>query len=250
MEEQHQSQGFQSSNTQSSVSGGGNKKNVVIVVAALIIIGLVAVIVGNYSGSFLSGQGGQQENLEAVVAIVNDETVTRGDLNFAIDQFYLFQGIGPLEATERDVELESQILDQVIGEILLLQLAASQGVEVTEEEVQVRYDDILTQFPSEEIFALQLEELNLNMEEFLENLRSQLMIEKYFSQLAEEHNAVVTEQEIQAFFQELSSQEGFATEYEDIRDQIELTLQEQQLSDIIPGILEAFRQESTIEIRI
>ncbi|MBW2997875.1 peptidylprolyl isomerase [Candidatus Woesearchaeota archaeon] len=152
---------------------------------ALVFVLLVAVVIGVILLVSKSGE------MRGVAATVNGEEITTAYLEEQYSRIPLeYQGFITKEV----------LLNQTINEVLLLQEAEKQGIEVTEEDVQKEIDAAMeTAGVTEEQLEQRLAEQNITME-YLEDLYTKqltinsLLEETIFSEIE------VTDSEIDAFY--------------------------------------------------
>ena len=137
------------------------------------------------------------EPLPDVVATVNGEAISKGDLDEAMTQLQARAG-QPIPPDQRDTIVRA-ILDQLIAFRLLRQESTSRNVAVPETDLETRIAEIKSQFKSEEAFAQVLAEQKLTPETLRANLREgmqiDLMIEAEVSA-----RAAVTPEQVEAFY--------------------------------------------------
>ena len=97
-----------------------------------------------------------------IVAVVNNEAITEGDVK-------------ELTGSKGDF---SSALNYLIEETLLLQKARQEQLRVKEEIVNKELEGIKKRFPSEEDFYQQLQKENLTAHQLKKNLEKQLLIQK------------------------------------------------------------------------
>ncbi|MFW0860641.1 MAG: SurA N-terminal domain-containing protein [Dethiobacter sp.] len=170
------------------------QKSVIALVAALVLGAVVFVVVG------YSGQGAK-----AVVAEVNGENITRGELDTYINVVRLFRPyLEPMLGDEtRRPMLEGQILDAMVENLLLKQAAAQLNITVTEAEMQGFYEMSRAQmigqtFASEEEMMAKLQELQISEEALIASIGSEIYPEK----MAGHFISAATDEEIQQFLTE------------------------------------------------
>ncbi|TAK73371.1 MAG: hypothetical protein EPO11_08540 [Gammaproteobacteria bacterium] len=85
-----------------------------------------------------------EQALDQIVAIINDDVVTKSELNHAIDmvKLQMTQGHQPVPA---DSVLQKQVLDQLINKKLQLQLAKQANIAITDTEVDKAINHIAQQ---------------------------------------------------------------------------------------------------------
>jgi peptidyl-prolyl cis-trans isomerase C len=112
--------------------------------------------------------------LPDVIARVNGEAISRGDLETAVGEVEARAG-KPLPADQRDRVLRA-VLDQLIGYKLLQQESVVRKSTVTDAEVEARLAQIRSQFPTEEIFQQQLQQRQMTLAKLREDTRASMQI--------------------------------------------------------------------------
>lgn len=151
---------------------------------------------------FLMLAGCQQQKatpLQATVALVNDEAVTLQELRAVIPQA---EGNGTKEMTASDgdrEELKRRLLDQLIERKMLLQEARRLKIELTEREVQQRFEEA-RDGRDEAAFSEFLTERKLTKEGWEKATRENLLIERLLNQLAGDQLSI-SEKEMRQYFE-------------------------------------------------
>lgn len=105
---------------------------------------LLAVLLTSLVGSSVSMADTKEQSLDQMVAVVNDDLITRSELSTALKTVKLqLSQQNMQQPPER--ELEKQVLDQLINKRLQLQLAKQAGISVTEEELDTAVGKIAEQ---------------------------------------------------------------------------------------------------------
>lgn len=151
---------------------------------------------------------------DASVAIqVDNETITKKQLKERVDLKIqpMLQRFGvkstdqlPPQVQGLRDQVKRQVVQQSVTQLVLLSHAKQSDVEVTDQELQERWDKLLQRFPSEKQFHTQLEKLGKSPEEFRGELRSGLLMQKFIKQ--EIGQVEVTDQEIQKHFEQNKEQ--------------------------------------------
>lgn len=119
-----------------------------------------------------------------------------------IDHYKHSYGVD-LESQEMGMQLaqlEEMVLQQLIVNELVLQLAQEMGIEVTEEEVEEEIKEIMAVYPDEETFEMVLLEMGYTEESFRQDFRVQIITERFMEELVETDG--ITEEEIEEHFQQ------------------------------------------------
>ena len=137
--------------------------------------------------------------LQATVALVNDEAVTLQELSALVPQN---EGKGGKEMTasagEKE-ELKRRLLDQLIERKMLLQEARRLKIELTEREVQQKFEEI-RDGREEAAFLEFLAERKLTKEVWEKATRENLLIERLLNQLAGDQISI-SEEEMRQYYE-------------------------------------------------
>lgn len=118
------------------------------------------------------------EIIDAVLATVDNEVILRSDIMREIGPY-----LGNLRLTARNEDefnqsAEAQVraaLDQAVENKILLREALRAGLEVTDEQVEERIEEIRKRYPSNEEFHKVLEEAGETMSDFRTHVRKQIL---------------------------------------------------------------------------
>lgn len=151
--------------------------------------------------------------LDAIVAVVGDQPITRFDLQQRVIQMIQERQItAPTDAAGQRA-LEKQVIDQMIDEELILQKAKELKVEVADQDVAPDVDkqvkQVRSQFTSEAEFRDAIAKAGLGTPEeyrrmLTDQLRRQMTLQKTMAKLRQDNKITpvnVTESEVEAEFQ-------------------------------------------------
>ena len=144
--------------------------------------------------------------LDRIVAVVNNEVITRADLDerYRVTALKLQQQGTPLPAREA---LEKQILDRLIADQVQLQLAKETGLRVDDSEL----DRAIQRIAEENKLTLQLMRATLEKDgvpfpRFREDIRNEIILSR-LRQREVDNRIVVSEGEVESF---INAQQGLA----------------------------------------
>jgi len=126
-------------------------------------------------------------NRSEAVAVVNGEKITKEELYQA-----MYEQVG------------QRTLDDLVAERLIMQEAEKQGVTVSEDEVQRRYQEVVEQnFSSEQELLQALQMYNMTKDDLMDNIKKELIVRKVLGE-----DVKVTEEDMKKYFEE--NKERFA----------------------------------------
>ena len=116
------------------------------------------------------------QELNKIIAKVNNDVITLGDLN---DHFKMFS------IQERTPDVKDKILENIIQKKLIIQVAKKDNLEVPDDWVETKMDQLISAYPSYEKFEESLVEEALTVTILKERIREDFLIrqtiEKYVS---------------------------------------------------------------------
>ncbi len=168
-----------------------------------------------------------------VVATVNGEEIYRAELDQAVEQEmmqYQMQGVDPESDEMAEVidELEEQILENYfIVPTMVRQEAEEEGITVSEDEVEARFQEYAESFGGEEELLDQMAQANLNRDDIDQDIVRELTVQSYLDQYMEEYleenpEERVVEEEIELTTAELEDHyEQLHSEYLEVQEMLE-----------------------------
>ena len=168
------------------------KKFVVCAVLVAMSLNAVGCSSGNNDSTISTQQG-------EVIATVNGENIYQSDFDALYKEYYNYFGATPDAAKYLD-EQKSLLVDELINTEVLMQKAEELGITCTDEEVQKMYDEIKTQY-GDELFNQMLTYSNITKEEYLQELKRQMILMDLQEEMLKE-SPKVTDEEVKAYYDE------------------------------------------------
>ena len=144
------------------------------------------------------------ELLDPAAAVVNGEKITVDEISAELDRFESSAEFDRLseqgDPQELKRQVEQQILSQEIRRAVLEPKAADLGIEVSDEDVEARLEEVKADFPSEGAFEETLKEQGLTLEQLEGFLRDNLLEEQLRAEVTKD--AGPTDEELQAYYDE------------------------------------------------
>lgn len=202
-------------------------------------------------------------DLPEVVAEVNGEPISREDFSAAYESQYQQaamqeqMGGGPVD----EAALQQQVLDGMIGNLLLTQEVAKQGIEVTDEEVEGLLQEYAAGSGMEsQDFLDALAEQGMDEEYVRTELEKQVAIEKLLDQEAPVEDP--TDEELQALYDEYAAQMGGATgedgeeadsglpPFDQVKDQLREQVKQEKQAEASNAYVDELREAAEITTNI
>ncbi len=162
--------------------------------------------------AFAADQKGGGAPIGDIVAVVNDDVITRHELDDRINTVVrrLKRQGTPLPAADA---LEKQLLENMIMNLLLAQTAKENGIRVDDDQLDKQLLAIAQQnhLPTLEAYRAQLEKEGENYAEFREEVRSQMTAGRLRAR--EDSKLVVSDSEVENYLANEASQPGRDEEY-------------------------------------
>ncbi|MCG7343484.1 SurA N-terminal domain-containing protein [Sporosarcina sp. ACRSL] len=196
----------------------------------------------------------QQIDENKTVAIVNDEEILGSDYNTALASIQgqmQLMGQDPTskEATE---QAKNQTIDSLVGQTLLLQEANKKSYKASEADVTKQLDELKKQFKTEKEFDTALKQTGIDMKTLETKIADNIKLQQYVEK--ELPVGKITDEEIQQMYDQYAEQ-GKSTgqevpKLEDIKPQIEQSLQQQKQQQKLAQQVEELKKNATIDIKI
>ncbi len=220
------------------------KKHLTIIasmVAAILIIGGA----GGYVYLTKYGNGD-------VVAVINGKKIYEKELSESIaliEENVAGQGIDPREASVQ-TEIKKQAIEILLNNALLLTAASDVGIEVTPEDIDTKYQELVKQVGTVEELSKRMEEIGLTEKKLRENISDRILADRYIESVTDIETLTVTEEEVQEFIKALGEGGSELPPLEEIRPQIEAQILSQKQQQLVSDLIAKLKTEATIDIRI
>jgi peptidyl-prolyl cis-trans isomerase SurA len=158
-------------------------------------------------------QSGRVQLVDRVIAVVNDEVITRYELNEqrkAVVAQLKRQGV----AMPPDAELDAQVLERFINEKVQLQFAREYGIRADEEVVNASLQRIAADNKmSMQQFVAALKQDGVTIEKFRDELRNEIVLSRLRDREVESR-VTVTDTEIENYLAQAKAQGASQSEYQ------------------------------------
>ena len=181
----------------------------------------------------------QQGDMTDVVARVNGEEILAQDVA-VFQQNMMMQG----QEVSGDMAL-----NQVIGEVLLSQEVQNMGIEVSDEEAEeVIESQLAMQGSTLEEYREQVESQGLSFEQEFQEIKESLAVQAYIDSLLEEQEFEVTQEEIQAYYEQARMEMGDELPpLEQVEPQIIQMIESEFQQELINEVVVELQEDADIE---
>jgi len=186
------------------------------------------------------------------VAIVNGKKIYQKEYAESltlIEQTVTQQGEDITQATVQEA-VKKQALEMLVNSALLITAAEKNGVTAEKDEIQVKYDELVTQLGSQEELTKKMAEVNLSEEKLRRNIRERIITDKYIESETKIKDITVSETEVTEFVKQISTGDTKLPPLEEIRPQIEAQILSQKQQQVIQDLLEKLKGEADIQMLI
>ena len=175
---------------------------------------------------------------EEIIATVNGEEITQEEV-FLVQQQLQQQG---------SQVNEEQALEQVITNKILLQEVAKQNYDITTQEAEAELEQVLSsQGFSIDDLKQDLQSRGISYEATLEDFKQRVAVDRYLSENIDLNAIEVTQEEIEAFYEQVALQGGNQTPaLSDIQPQIEQQIEQQKTRQLQTQFIETLIEEAEI----
>jgi SurA N-terminal domain len=196
----------------------------------------------------------QQIDENKTVAIVNDKEILGIDYNAALASIQgqmQLMGQDP-SSKEASEQAKNQAINGLVGQTLLLQEADEKSYKASEVDINKQLDEIKKQFKTEKELEAALNESGMDIKALETRIADNIKLTQYVEK--EVPAGKITDEEIQQMYDQYAEQ-GKNTgqevpKLEDIKPQIEQSLQQQKQQEKLAQQVEELKKNATIDIKI
>lgn len=198
----------------------------------------------------------QQVDPEETVATVNGTEIKGEEYNSLLSSAQQQSQANGEDPTTDDgaKELKDQVLKSLVGNELLFQEAEKKNYEVSDKEVDEQMQSAKEQFENEDKFKEALEAAGTTEDEYKQRLKEGLLVNKYVDE--ELSPKKVTEDDMKTYYEEMekqakeSEQEDSLPKYDDIKDQLKATMEQQNLQTVMLEKVDELEKDADVKYNI
>ncbi len=188
-------------------------------------------------------------------AYVNDTKITNDDLFVSSEQLKQIAAAQGADVSDPEVQtaVREQALEVLINTALLKQAAEDRGITVADEEVKDQIEIITTDVGGEEALTERMNEMSISEDQLNEDVRDDILIQGVLDTIFAEQAVAVSDEEIAEYYDAIvasnADNEIEIPTLEDLRDRIEGDLVSSKEQEAIDIFLTEAREAAEIEIK-
>jgi hypothetical protein len=186
-------------------------------------------------------------------AVVNGTEISVLDFESTLRQIEATSAQQGVDTTDPAVagDLRTQAIDSLVNTELLRQAAVAANIEVSDADVETRYQQIVQSIGGEEVLKTRMAELGLDDAMLRRDIRNDILIQSHIDATVPVEEAIVTEDEVRGFYDQVAanSPEPLPA-FEEVRAEIEDNLLFQRQQEIVGTYVDSLRTEASIEVKI
>lgn len=203
------------------------------------IIALILIVVAIIFSLFRSN--------DPILAVVNGESINSSLVKSRVKSAQTLLMSNGLDVSKLEYEsMMKEATDQVIDEVLIVQAFDSEGILITEQEIEVEIEDLKSSFSNEKLFQDELRNRGIRPGNLNEDIEKYLKIEKYLG--AKTEQIFVTDDEVLSYYNSLIKDDLTPPNFENVKQNLSDMLVEKKIEAQIVSILEELRAKAEINI--
>jgi peptidyl-prolyl cis-trans isomerase SurA len=159
--------------------------------------------------SLLPGAHAKKELVDKIVAVVDDEAIFKSKVDQMVSQYMLQQGGGDVSEVQRSI-IEKRVLEDLVGNTLIVVQARRLGVDVSFSEVEENVEKAIEQnrkmIGGDEAFNMQLMREGLTMDElkklYREQIKNRMLVERVLAREINRDQAQISETDLRSYYEE------------------------------------------------
>lgn len=206
---------------------------------------------GRVSTGVFSGITAYMKSTEAA-ATVNGATISVLDFESTLRQITANTAEQGVDVTDPTIvtELRTQAIESLVNTEVLRQKAEASNVTIKEEDVQARYAQIENGLGGPEGLAERMTELGVTDEMLRRDIKNDILIQAHLDASLDRSSVTVTDDEIQALYDQVTAGATDAPPLSEVREQVEMQIRGQKEQAIVAKYVEELRTGANIEVKI
>lgn len=206
---------------------------------------------GRVSTGVFSGVTAYLKSNEAA-ATVNGANISVLDFESTLRQITANTADQGVDVTDPTIvaELRSQAIESLVNTEVLRQKAEASNVTVSDEDIQARYAQIETGLGGPEGLAARMAELGVTDEMLRRDIKNDILIQAHLETSIDRSSVTVTDEEIQALYDQATAGGADVPPLEEVRDQVEMQIRSEKEQSLVAKYVDELRAGSEVEVKI
>ena len=188
-----------------------------------------------------------------VAAVVNGVKIPLADYEknkSQLEQAATQNGSDPMNESIAE-QIKTQALDVLINTELLRQEAAKAGVTVSPEQIDARYQEIVTGLQGEDKLIARMAELGITKEGLMKDIEGEILIQTHLAAAIDTTGIVIDPKEIQTVYDQANTNpDSPLPPLEQVSSAIEAQIRTSKEQELVNAYIETLRGASSIEVKI
>jgi hypothetical protein len=224
-----------------------------VLVIVVICAGLLFVLEkeGRTSTGLFSGIISSMESNESV-ATVNGVEIKKVDFDSSLNQLTNMSADQGADVTNPSLmeQLKTQALETLVTAEVLRQKAVAEGIDVNQEQIDTRYEEIKEGIGGEEALMERMTEFGVTEESLRRDIENEFLIQGLFDAKVDTSSIEVSEAEVVALYAQAGGAEGGLPPLEEVREQIDAQIKFDKEQALVGEYIESVKAEAKIEVEI
>ena len=150
-------------------------------------------------------------------------------------------------------EIKTQAIDVLVNTELLRQEARKEGAKVTKEDIDKRYDEIVTSIGGEEKLATKMTELGITADSLRKDIEGEILIQGHLAKAVDTSGIKITDEDLKAAYAQISGTAGAGVTVpplSEIKTQLEAQLKTNKEQELVNAYITTLREAAKIEVLI
>jgi FKBP-type peptidyl-prolyl cis-trans isomerase (trigger factor) len=185
-------------------------------------------------------------------AVVNGVEVSVSDFESTLRQLTVNVEQQGVDTTDDAIvaDLRNQAIDSLVNTEVLRQVAEAGGATASEEDITTRYQQIAQSLGGEEGLKSKMQELGVSEDMLRRDIRNDILIQAHLEKAVDLSSITVSEEEIEAFYNEATASLEDAPALSEVREQVEQQIRFGKEQELVAAYVASVREQATVEVKV
>ena len=194
-------------------------------------------------------------NPAPAAAIVNGTKISKADYDKNLTQLQTTAKTQGADTASEAVqtEIKKQAIDVLVNTELLRQEARKEGADVTEEQIEARYQEIIKSIGGEDKLKEKMTELNITEPALRKDIEGEILIQGHLSKAVDTSKITVSEKDLNDAYAQIKATQATGVTVPpltEIKAQLEAQLKTNKEQELVNAYITKIREGAKIEILI